>query len=191
MAVKKPSSRSRRPTKPLGQNPVIAVRVALPLYEQIARSAKQSRQSMSEHMQALLSNAFSWQAAFLDRQQMIEEARRIVRETTAECERLRTVNLHNELRRRNWKCDEKGSWTPPEVHGLQPSGFIDEPPQPATQAGFGVRSDPVEAPRARTADEEQRLLEELENSKRQIDAAVGKTRARDAAEDIESDDTAA
>lgn len=114
MMAKKSRGKARRLTKPLGQNPVIAVRVSAPLYEQIAASAKQAQQTMSEHMQTLLASAFDWRAIFLHRQQMIEEARRIVQETAAECERLRIVNLTNELRRRNWKRNEKGWWAPPE-----------------------------------------------------------------------------
>jgi hypothetical protein len=53
--------KGRRPPK-RQRNPVIAVRVRLPLYEKIVASAKLSKRTMSEEMAWLLDFGFEMQA---------------------------------------------------------------------------------------------------------------------------------
>ena len=108
----KKSTRKGRSARPAGRSPVIAVRVEAPLYWQIKDAAKQSKQTMSEMMAALLRSAFEWQAAFAD-----------VKALKAEFKRLTQDNLEAAMRREGW-APLHGSpyWLPP---GAVPtSGFI-------------------------------------------------------------------
>ena len=68
---------------------------------------------------------FTYNGAQVPEGVTLEDARQILRTVKDEAKRLRDANLKSELRRRNWKADEKGRWTPPEVHDLPPSGFIE------------------------------------------------------------------
>src|SRR6478672_2796241 len=65
---------SRRPP---GRSPVIAVRVNKPLYDKIKQSAKANKQTMSEEMAALLTNAFEWRAAFSTAKELMAASKRI------------------------------------------------------------------------------------------------------------------
>jgi hypothetical protein len=50
----------------------------------------------------------------------------MLRTLNVSLEQMDRAKLETELRRRNWKCDEIGRWSPPELHGLQPGGFQPE-----------------------------------------------------------------
>jgi hypothetical protein len=65
------SKKATRSIKPIGRNPVIAVRVPAPLHERIVKSANDNDRSMSEEMAALIQRGFDWdlalEAGLLDR----------------------------------------------------------------------------------------------------------------------------
>ena len=103
----------KKSIRPVGRSPVIYVRVPRELHQQIKASAKLAKQPMSEHMSALLTEAFNWRAAFHDHRSLMAESKRLIRE-----------NLTAEMRRQGWK-PFSGSpyWLPP---GAVPtSGFIE------------------------------------------------------------------
>jgi hypothetical protein len=108
----KKSMRKGRSRRPAGRNPVIAVRVSEPMYKQIKEAAKQSRQTMSEQMAALLRSAFEWQVAFSE-----------AKELKAEFSRLMQGDLKGAMRRAGW-VPLHGSpyWLPP--GSVPTSGFI-------------------------------------------------------------------
>ena len=121
-AVKK-SGGSIRPER----SPVIAIRVPAPLHQAITKTAKASGVTMSEYVAQLIARGQEWQG-------LIDSARNVLSQANAEAKRMVDSALEAELRRRNWKRNAAtGSWTPPEVHGLPPDGFI-----AAAEAAAGI-----------------------------------------------------
>jgi hypothetical protein len=117
MSVKK-AKKAARSIKPLGRNPVIAVRVPEPLHARIKAAADAGGQSMSETMAALIQNGLDWNAAFADRVTMLRQARQQLREMLAN-------DLKAAMRAKGW-VRRHGSpyWVDPEALA-QRSGFID------------------------------------------------------------------
>jgi hypothetical protein len=114
-------SAKQRSIKPLGRNPVIAVRVAPPLHRRITEEAKRAGQSMSEYMADALGRSFEWQSAFGDRHKMLKEA-------AVEAKRITSDTLEAEMKRAGWRrLWGTPYWLPP--GSVPQSGFIAAEPE--------------------------------------------------------------
>jgi hypothetical protein len=78
----------------------------------IAQSAKDSGRTISRQVEHLVERCLHYD-------QVLKDMR-----TTVEA--IDKGSVEAALRRANWKCDQNGRWSPPEVHGLPPSRFITE-----------------------------------------------------------------
>ena len=117
----KKAKKAARSIKPVGRNPVIAVRVPEPLHERIKTAADVGGQSMSETMATLIQNGLDWKEAFGDRVSMLRQAREDVR-------RIATADLKARLLAEGWAIVHDGKtgaalFAPPEA-GVARSGFL-------------------------------------------------------------------
>jgi hypothetical protein len=119
MAMKK-SAKTGRSIRP-PRSPVLAIRVPQPVYGELKKAAKIAGMTLSDYVQQLITNGKEWRDAF-------GNARKLMQWANTEARRTVRGALETELRRRNWKRNEKGHWEPPEVHGYPPNGFIEGEP---------------------------------------------------------------
>jgi len=171
-----------RPPKYAGQGKRqnFSFRITEKMRERLIESVKESGRSLSEEIEFRINRDLGWEQTKSDINKMLAEAAAI--RSAAYVHALRAVGLMilREIEGKPTRAVVDLQTLLAEAdglaRGLRPGFFEGESP-PA-----------IESPRPMTADEEKRLLDEIEQSKRMVRDAVEKTRAADAAK---GDDEAA
>jgi hypothetical protein len=112
----KPAKRiGRPPMKPpaRGKRVSLGLKVTAEVKRHLDSAHRMSGRTQSQEAEHLIEKALAY-----------DEMLDAMRTTVAEIDR---GSVEAALRHRNWRRDEKGRWSPPEVHGLPPNGFQDQP----------------------------------------------------------------
>jgi hypothetical protein len=178
-----PKRRRGRPPKYAGQGKRwnFSFRISEKTHLRLIEAVKQSGNSLSEEIEARLNRDLNWQATRADIDRMRAEIAAAL--STARVQAIRAAGLQilREIDGKPTRAIVDLETLLAEADGVargMRSGFVD-PDLPA-----------VEAPRRMTPEQEQRLLDELQAIKRQLDAAVDRTLAADAAASSTDDEAA-
>lgn len=181
-----PPKRPRgRPPKYAGQGKRqnFSFRITEKMRERLIESVKESGRSLSEEIEFRINRDLGWEQTKSDINKLLAEAAAIRDAAYVHALRAAGLMILREIEGKPTRATVDLQTLLAEADGIARglrSGFIDDRAPPAP-----------EQPRPMTAEEEQRLLQEIENIRRTIDEAVARTRAADAAAARKDPDEAA
>jgi hypothetical protein len=182
MAPKKVRLKPGPPAR-YGRRPTLTIRLQEPLYRTIKKSAAQHGKSLSEEIEDRLGRDAGWEETKADINKMKAEAAAQLDAARVHAYRAAGLQILREIEGRPTRVVIDLETLLAEADGIARglrSGFEDKNHPPA-----------IEPPRPMTAEESQRLMEEIEAIKRRLEAAMEKTRSADAAASDKSGDEAA
>ena len=181
-----PPKRPRgRPPKYAGQGKRqnFSFRITEKMRERLIESVKESGRSLSEEIEFRINRDLGWEQTKSDINKLLAEAAAIRDAAYVHALLAAGLMILREIEGKPTRATVDLQTLLAEADGIARglrSGFIDDRAPPAP-----------EQPRPMTAEEEQRLLQEIENIRRTIDEAVARTRAADAAAARKDPDEAA
>jgi len=164
----------RKPGPPAryGRRPTLTIRLQEPLYRTIKKSAAEHGKSLSEEIEDRLGRDAGWEATKRDINKMLAEASAVRSAARVDALRAAGLQILREIEGRPTRVVIDLETLLAEADGIARglrSGFF-EGPTPV-----------IEPPRPRTAEEDQRLMEELKAIEGRLEEAQERTRAADAA----------
>jgi|SRR6516225_723006 hypothetical protein len=169
-----PKKGRRKPGPPAryGRRPTLTIRLQEPLYRTIKKSAAQHGKSLSEEIEDRLGRDAAWEETKADINKMKAEAAAQLDAARVHAYRAAGLQILREIEGRPTRVVIDLETLLAEADGIARglrSGFFDGSPPT------------IEPPRPRTAEEDQRLMEELKAIERRLEEAQERTRAADAA----------